>query len=122
MQQTNTKEILDEARLGGNGNSQGLCKGFKFEHTTQWYMNKPKSVRDNETYRMTKDFEIQIDHFILIRRLDQWWLTKKRKEENLLYYGRCHPADQREKIKESEKVDKYLEFAKELKKKKKKKL
>ena len=36
-----------------------LGKKLKFDHTTKWYMHKPESVRENETYKILWDFEIQ---------------------------------------------------------------
>ena len=54
-----------------------LCKKFKFGHTIKWYMHYPKSIRENETRKILKDFEIPTDPLISPKRLD---LTTK---ENL---------------------------------------
>ena len=38
-----------------------LCKKYKFDHTKKWYMHNPESIRENETHRRFRDFEIQTD-------------------------------------------------------------
>ena len=38
-----------------------LCKKVKPSHTTKSYMNKPKSVLENITNKIFRDFEIQTD-------------------------------------------------------------
>ena len=35
-----------------------LCKGFTFDHTKKWYMQKPASVQENETHKILWDFEV----------------------------------------------------------------
>ena len=76
-------------------------------------MHTPKSVRDNVTYRIICDFEIQIDpQQIPVGRPDLELIKKKRT---------CHfvdfavPADLGVKIKEGEKIAKTLDLIKELK-------
>ena len=39
-----------------------LCKKWKLDHTTKWYMHKPKSVPENEKYKILLDFKIQTEH------------------------------------------------------------
>ena len=58
-----------------------------------------------------EDCEIQTDHKIPARPSDN-----EQKNQNLLFMDFAIPADHRLKIKESEKRDKYLDFARELKK------
>ena len=41
-----------------------LCKNFKFDLTTKWYIHKPESLQDSETPYILWDFEIQTDHLI----------------------------------------------------------
>ena len=48
----------------------GLCKKFKFDHTNKWYLHNPESVLENETHKLPRDFEIQTDHLISVRRPD----------------------------------------------------
>ena len=67
-------------------------------------MHKSKTVTENETQKFY-DSEIQTDHLSPLRILD--FVIIKKKELAV-------PVDQIFKIKESEKRDKYLDFAREL--------
>ena len=69
-------------------------------------MDKQASVLENETHKLHWDFDIQTDNLISATRL-----PKKRELAELLDFS--VPADQRVKLKESEKKDKYLAFARE---------
>ena len=71
-----------------------LCKKLKFDHA---------SILKNETHKLLKDFQIQID----------FKKNKKKKTENLTSYKLCSPG--KVKLIESEKKDKYLDLARELK-------
>ena len=67
------------------------------------------------------DFEIQRDHLISVRRPDLVIFNKKekkRKEKAYQIMDFAVPADHRVELKESKKRDKYLDLARELKKKK----
>ena len=44
----------------GKGIHWELYKKLKFDHANKWYMPNPESVRENETYKLLKDFEKQI--------------------------------------------------------------
>ena len=88
-----------------------MCRKFQFEHTNKWYMHNPAPVLENDWHKLLCDFNIQTDHLIPARRPDLIIINKKKKkkEENLkncLLF--C--------LKESEKKDKYLDLASELKK------
>ena len=78
-------------------------------------MHEPESVPKNETYTILCDFEMQIDCLIPARRPDFVLIDKKKKRT-------CHLmdiailADDRVKIKECEKTDKYMNLPRELKK------
>ena len=91
-----------------------LCKKLNFDHTTKWYMHKPESVLENETHKILWDYEIQTDHLIPARRPDLVLINKKKRTCQLVDFA--VPADHRVKLKESEKIDKYLDLARELKK------
>ena len=92
-----------------------LCKKLIFDHTAKWYMQKPESVRDNETHTIFRDLEIQTDHLILARRPDQVIINNKKRAFRMIDFSVL--ADYSVKIKESRKSDKSLDFARELKKK-----
>ena len=79
----------------------------------KWYMYNPESVLENEMYKILSDFEIQMDHLILARRPELVIVNKKKKTCKIVVFA--IPADHRVKLKESEKRDKYLDLARELK-------
>ena len=78
-------------------------------------MNNPAPVLENDTHELLWDFDVQTDHLISAGRPDLMIINKKKK-------GICKiidfapPADNRIKLKESEKKDKYLDLARDLKK------
>ena len=44
-----------------------LCKKFKFSHMNKWHMHNPTSVLENETHKLLRDFDIQMDPLISTR-------------------------------------------------------
>ena len=66
------------------------------------------------TYKLLWDFNIQTDYLIPARRPDLIIINKKKRTCKIVDFA--VPADHRIKLKESEKKDKYLDFARELKK------
>ena len=58
-----------------------LCKKFKFDYTTLWYMHKPESVVGNETLKVQWDIQLQTDHLISVSRPDLVIVNKKRDAE-----------------------------------------
>ena len=60
------------------------------------------------------DFEVQTDHLISSRRLELIIINKKERTSRIANFA--VPADQKVKLKECEKRDKYLDLARELKK------
>ena len=79
-------------------------------------MHNPESVSENEKYKLLWDFELHTDHLILARRTELVMVNKEKRtcqREDFVA-----PADrQLSKIKEREKREKYLDLARELKKK-----
>ena len=47
-----------------------LCKKIKFDSSNKLYMHNQESVQENETHKLSWDFEIQTDTLILARRPD----------------------------------------------------
>ena len=98
-----------------------LCKKFKFDHTNNWYMYNPTYVLENDTQT-----PLGFWHTNRSPNLSQTtrpYYNQKRKEKKKRKEKRtCKivdfavPADNRVKLKESEKKDKYLDLARELKK------
>ena len=76
-------------------------------------MRNPAFVPANDTHKLRWDFDIQTDYLISARRLDHIIIKKKWTYKIVDF---AVPADYRIKRKESEKKDKYLDIAKELKK------
>ena len=89
-----------------------MCKKFEFDYSNKWCMHNPASVLENVTHKLQWDFDIQTDLLISDRRPA---LKKSIKKKNLQNCRFCCPADLRIKLKESEKKDKYLDLARELK-------
>ena len=91
-----------------------MCKKFKFDHTNKWYLHNPASILENDTHKLLWDFDIQMDHLISAKRPDLIVINKKKRTCTIVDF--VLPADNRIKLKESEKNDKYLDPARELKK------
>ena len=98
-----------------------MCKKFKFDHTNKWYIHNPAPVLENDTHELLWDFNIHTDHLISARRPGLIIINnkkkKKKKERICKIFDFAVPADHRIKQKECEKKDKYLDLARELKKK-----
>ncbi len=74
-------------------------------------MHNPAPVLENDWHKLVWDFNIQTDHIIPARRPHLIIIKKKKK-----WVDFAVPADHRLNLKESEKKDKYLDLARELKK------
>ena len=77
-------------------------------------MHNPERLLEYDTHKLPWDFDIQTDHLISTRKLDLIIINKKKRTYKI--EGFAVPADHRIKLKESEKKDKYLDLARELKK------
>ena len=75
----------------------------------------PASVLENDAHEFLWDFDIQTDHLISTRRPHLIKINKTKKITCKIV-NFAVPADHRIKLKESEKKDKYLDLARELKK------
>ena len=95
----------------------GMCKKFKFDHANKWYMHNPAPVLENDTHKLLWNFDIQTDHLISARRPDLIIIKKKKTKEISNIVDFAVPTDHTIKLKECEKRDKYLDLARELKKK-----
>ena len=83
-------------------------------------MHNPVPVLENDTHKLPWDFDIQTDHLISARRPDLIIINKKKKKKKRKKICKIAdlavPADNRIKLKECEKKDKYLDLVRELKK------
>ena len=91
-----------------------MCKQFKFDRTNKWDMHNPASVLANNTHTLLRDFGIHTDHLISERRPDLTIINKKKRTCKIVDFAVS--ADDRIKLKECEKKDKYLDLGRELKK------
>ena len=97
-----------------------LCKKVQSDHSNKWYMHNLTPVPENDAHKLLWDFDIQTDPLISARRPDLIIINKKKKEKKKKRTYKIVdfpiPADHWVKLKESEKKDKYQDFAKELNK------
>ena len=91
-----------------------LCKEFIFDHTNKWYLHNPESVLENRTHKLLWDFEKQTDHLISARWSDLIIINTKKRTCRIVVF--TVSADYKVKLKESKKKNKYLNFARKLKK------
>ena len=92
-----------------------MCRKFQVDHTNKWYMHNPAPVLENDSHKLLWDFSIQTYHLIPARTPDLIILNKKKKRICKIV-DFAVPVDHRINLKESEKKDKYLDLARELKK------
>ena len=90
-----------------------MCRKFQFDHTNKWYMHNPAPVLTNDSHKLLWDFNIQTDHLNPARRPDLIIINKRKRICKIVDFA--VPADHRINLKESEKKDKYLDLARELK-------
>ena len=91
-----------------------MCRKFQFDITNKWYMHNPASVIENDSHKLLWDFNIQMDHQIPARRPDLIIINKRKRICKIVDVA--VPPDHRINLNESEKKDKYLDLARELKK------
>ena len=77
-------------------------------------MHNPAPVIENDSHKLLWDFNIQTDHLIPARRPYFIIINKKMRICKIVDFA--IPADHRINLKESEKKDKYLDLAREIKK------
>ena len=77
-------------------------------------MHNPAPILENDSHKLQWDFNIQTDHLIPSRRPDLIIINKKMRICKIVDFA--VPADHRINLKESEKKDKYLDPAREIKK------
>ena len=68
-----------------------MCKKFKFDHTSKWYMHNTAPVLENNTHKLLWDFDIHTDHLISARRPDLT-IINHNKKENLQNCRLCCPG------------------------------
>ena len=81
---------------------------------SKWYEHQPQPVIENGSCKILWDFTVQADHFITARRPDMIFIDKEHHERQISDFA--IPYDTRVDDKEVEKIEKYLDLARELKK------
>ena len=92
-----------------------MCKIFKFDHTKKWYTQNQAVVLENNTHELLWDFDVQRDHLISARR-PNLIINNNKKKRTCKIVDFAVSADNRIKLKECEKKDKYLDLHRDLKK------
>ena len=85
-----------------------------FPHEPQWYKHDPEAVVENDKFKILWDFTIQTDHIISARRPDIVVIDKQEKKCQIIDVA--IPVDGRIDKKEEEKIEKYQELGREIKK------
>ena len=114
MQQISTEGVQGETRLGRQGNPLGNVQEISIRPYKQMVYAQPAPVLENDSHKLLWDFNIQTDHLIPARRPDLIIINKRKRICKIVDF--VVPADHRINLKESEKKDKCLDLARELKK------
>ena len=89
-----------------------VCLKYGFDVKSKWYEHEPETTMENDVCTILWDFNIQTDHVIQARRPDLV-IKDKAKNDCLIF---AVPYDSRVETKEFEKLEKYQDLARELKK------
>ena len=90
-----------------------LCEKYNLEKHEKWYEHVPEGVVENEEVKLIWDINIQCDNVIEARRPDLILVNKNMK--SCIIIDVAVPGDCRVYDKESEKIEKYQELKRELK-------
>ena len=91
-----------------------MCRKNRIEVKPNRYEHQPEAVQENERYKILWDFNIQTDHVIEARRPDMIVIDKETKFAKIIDFA--IPYDSRVNSKEIEKIEKYQDLAREIKK------
>ncbi len=97
-----------------------MCRKFQLDHTNKWYLHNQTPVLDTDSHKLLWDFNIQTDNRNQARRPDH--IIIKKKKRICKKVDVAVTADHRKNRKESEKKDKDIDSAREMKKLWKKKV
>ena len=92
----------------------GLCKQFNLPHAERWYEHRAEKVDENDDIKLLWDFHIQSDHVIEACRPDI--VIVKKKLKTALIIDIAVPGDSRVCTKGQEKILKYQDLKREIKK------
>ena len=91
-----------------------ICRANGIHVRSKWYEHQPEAVIENDSCKILWDFTVKTDHFIIARRPDMVFIDKKYHEFQIIDFA--IPYDTRVDTKEVEKIEKYLDLPRELKK------
>ena len=91
-----------------------ICGSNGIHVKSKWYEHQPEAVIENDFCKILWDFTVQTDHFITARKPDKIFLDKEHHEYQIIDFA--IPHDTRVDGKEIEKIEKYLNLARGLKK------
>lgn len=91
-----------------------VSKQCRFDDKEKWYEHEPNAVCENNDFHILWDFEVQTDHAIEARRADMIVTDKKNNICKIIDF--TVPFDSRVDSKEVEKIEKYQDLAREVRK------
>ena len=89
-----------------------LCIRYGLEHKRNWYEHVEETVTENNKAKILWDFSIQTDHVIQARRPDI--IVKDKEIDHTWIIDIAVPGDKRVEEKEREKIEKYQDIAREI--------
>ena len=91
-----------------------ICGANGIHVISEWYGHQPEAVIENDSCKILCDLTVQTNHFITARKPDMIAIDKKHHKCQIM--DSAIPYDTRVDDKEVEKIEKYLDLARELKK------
>ena len=91
-----------------------LSGKIRFERNERWYDHVPESVLENDNYKPLWDFSVPTAHEIGARRPDLMITDQQNKRCRIIVVG--IPEDDKVREKEGEKVEKYQDLTREVRK------
>ena len=91
-----------------------ICRANGIHVKSKWYEYQPEAVIENDSCKIFWYFTVQTDHFITARRPDMILIDEKHHQCQIIDFA--IPYDTRVDDKEVEKIERYLDLARELKK------
>ena len=114
MSQTCSERVQKKHDLVGRGIHWEICRANGIHVKSKWYEHQPEAVIENDSCKILWDFTVQRDHFITARKLDRIFINIKHNECQINDFA--IPYDTKVDDKEVEKIEKYLDLVRELKK------
>ena len=91
-----------------------MCRKYQIECKDKWYEHRADKVAENDDVKLLWDFHMQTDHVIEARRPDI--VLVKKKEATAVIVDIAVPGDTRIKTREEDKILKYQDLKREIKK------